>query len=656
MVPEDVYELTGVSDPRLSPDGATVAFVVTGVDKDANEYTSNVWFAAADGSTPPERFTSTKKRDTSPRWSPDGSRLAFVSNRDKDEGQLYVIPVKGGEARRLTDFDESVGEVAWSPDGTQLVCMVRVRDEAYKEEDDKKRAARRITRLQFKLDNEGWTFDRPNQLFVVPADGSGEPVQITKGDYEHSGPAWSPDGSQIAFSSARHDDWDVELASDIYVAGTSGGEPRRLTATDGFCADPAWSPDGSRIAYHYTPDPFDEPRHTRVAVVEVQSGEQRVLTESLDRQCGPFPTVRPPLWHGDDILFAVEDAGNTLVYRVPSDGSGGPEVAVGGHLWVTGFDASSGRLVYSATKPTSVSELYNEDRKLSDVGGEFASGRELVEPERFTATSADGTEVEAWIMRPASFKEGDRYPVLVNIHGGPFTQYGNKLFDEFQVQCGAGYVVVYSNPRGSSGYSEEWGRAIRGPVGGGPGWGSVDYEDIMAVTEEAVTRFDFCDAERVGVLGGSYGGYMTSWIVSHNDRFKAACSERAVNNWISMYGSSDFGWTFKGYVGSYLHEDMEPWVRMSPSTYATNITTPLLIVHSENDLRCNVEQAEQLFTTLRLLKRDVEFVRFPAESHELTRSGNPVHRVMRFEILLDWFDRYLKDPRSGTPGGGDGSA
>lgn len=642
MVPNDIYELTGAADPRLSPDGSVAAFVVVGVDKDANEYTSTIWFAAADGSSPPRQFTFGKKRDGSPRWSPDSSRLAFTSNRDKDQAQLYVIPVEGGEAQRLTDFDESVGEVAWSPDGSRLVCMVRVRDEAYKEEDDKKRAPRRISRLQFKLDNEGWTFDRPNHLFVVAADGSGEPVQITKGDYEHGGPAWSPDGSRIAFSSARHEDWDVDLAADIYITDASGGEPRRVTDTEGFCSDPAWSPDGARIAYYYGPDPFDEPHHTQVAVIEVDSGERRVLTQSLDRQCGPFPTVRVPLWEGNDILFAVEDAGDTLVYRVSSDGDTDPEAVAGKDMWVTGFDSSNGRFVYSASTPTSVSELYNLDKKLTEVGSDFTSARELVQPERFIATSADGSEVEAWVMRPTGFQEGERYPVLVNIHGGPFTQYGNKLFDEFQVQCGAGYVVVYSNPRGSSGYSEEWGRAIRGPVDGGPGWGSVDYEDIMAVTDEALKRFNFCDADRVGVLGGSYGGYMTSWIVSHTDRFKAACSERAVNNWISMYGSSDFGWTFKGYVGCYLHEDMEPWVRMSPSTYATNITTPLLIMHSENDLRCNVEQAEQLFTTLRLLKRKVEFVRFPTESHELTRSGNPVHRVMRFEILLDWFDRYLK--------------
>jgi dipeptidyl aminopeptidase/acylaminoacyl peptidase len=236
-----------------------------------------------------------------------------------------------------------------------------------------------------------------------------------------------------------------------------------------------------------------------------------------------------------------------------------------------------------------------------------------------------------------------QYPTLFNIHGGPFTQYGNTFFDEFQVYAGGGYAVVFSNPRGSSGYSEEWGRAIRGPGPAGPGWGSVDYDDCMAVAEQAVRQFDFIDGERLGVIGGSYGGFMTSWIVGHTDRFKAAVSERAVNSFVSMWGSSDFGWDMKGYLGTFLFEDVETYLKVSPLTYAEHIHTPLLILHSENDLRCPIEQGEQLFVTLRLLKRPVEMVRFPAESHELTRSGNPVHRVQRFELVLEWFDRYLKD-------------
>jgi dipeptidyl aminopeptidase/acylaminoacyl peptidase len=245
-------------------------------------------------------------------------------------------------------------------------------------------------------------------------------------------------------------------------------------------------------------------------------------------------------------------------------------------------------------------------------------------------------------MRPAGFEAGRTYPALLNIHGGPYGQYGNEFFDEFQVYTGGGYVVLFSNPRGSSGYSEAWGRAIRGPGELGPGWGSVDYEDCMAVVDEALRRFDFIDPDRLGVIGGSYGGYLTSWIVAHTDRFKAAISERAVNQFVSEWGSSDFGFDFKGYLGAFLYEDVESYLKVSPTTYAENIHTPLMILHSEDDLRCPVEQAEQLFVTLRLLKRPVEMVRFPAESHELTRSGSPVHRVQRFELVLDWFDRYLK--------------
>jgi dipeptidyl aminopeptidase/acylaminoacyl peptidase len=262
-------------------------------------------------------------------------------------------------------------------------------------------------------------------------------------------------------------------------------------------------------------------------------------------------------------------------------------------------------------------------------------------PERFTAVSADGSEVDAWIVRPAGLEPGRRYPVLLSIHGGPFTQYGNLFFDEFQVESAAGYVVLYSNPRGSSGYSEEWGRAIRGPIVDGPGWGTVDYEDLMAVVDTALERFDFCDPDRLGVLGGSYGGYMTSWIIGHNDRFQAACSERAVNDFTVESGAADIGFFFKAYVGAHWFEAPDVYREKSPATYAESMTTPLLIVHSEDDLRCPIANAEELFAILRLLGRDVELVRFPCASHELSRSGAPAQRVVRFETILGWFAQHL---------------
>ena len=636
MRPGDIYELRWADDPRLSPDGRTAAFVVWSTDRETNDYTASIWLVAVDGAAQPRRLTRGKKQDVAPRWSPDGSRLAFASNRDSKAKQLYVLPVEGGEPLQLTELNEDVTEVVWSPDGTRIVFSARVRDPAYEEEDERKRRPRRFERLQYKLDDEGWIGDRRRHLFVVPADGSAPPVQLTDGDFEDAAPSWSPDGRRIAFASARQEHWDTEVERDIFVVDAEGGEPERLTGGDSRYEAPAWSPDGSAIACRWAPGGFDYPRHGQIAVLDASTGERRVLTESLDRNCAPYPEIREPVWDGDSILFVLEESGYNALYRVGADGAGEPE-AVFREVWVTAFDCVVGQIAHAATTPTSLPEIYTAEGRLTDV----SSAVEASEPERFTAVSADGSEVEAWIIRPVGFEEGRRYPLLLNVHGGPFAQYGNRFLDEFQVQAGAGYAVLYSNPRGSSGYSEEWGRAIRGPIEGGEGWGSRDYEDVMAVLDEALERFDFIDPERLGVLGGSYGGFMTSWIVSHTDRFQAACSERSVNNFVLEGGSGDIGWAFKGIVGEYWFEAPDAYLQISPSKYAANITTPLLILHSEDDLRCPLGHAEDLFAILRVLKRDVELVIFPAESHNLSRTGSPAHREMRFEAILDWFERTL---------------
>jgi dipeptidyl aminopeptidase/acylaminoacyl peptidase len=649
MQPDDVYALTSVGDARVSPDGRLVAYVVNRIDREENAYRSAIWIASLDGSEEPRQFTAGERSDQSPRWSPDGRWLAFVSNRDGDDekkakGQLYVLPADGGEPLRLTDGKESVESVTWSPDSSRIAFARRVPDPAYEEEDDRRRPPRRFDRVFFKLDGVGWIGDRRRHLFVVGVDGGGE-RRLTDGDCENSEPTWSPDGTRIVFTSQRGDRWDVEFVEALYEleVDSEGAEPRRLTQPDESCSLASYSPDGSLIAYVRFPEDGTFPHHGQIAVMPPDGSDRRILTASLDRQCSPFPLAREPVWDGDRIAFGVEDGGNVHLYTVASDGSGEPELLVGGEQSTGLYDLVDGVLVYTASTHDRPHELFGGDgKRITSVTDDFVGGRELADVERFTAVSADGTEVDAWLVRPPGFDEGRRYPVLLTIHGGPFSQYGTGFFDEVQVYSGAGYCVLFSNPRGGSGYSEAWGRAICGPGdGSGPGWGSVDYEDVMGVVDTALERFPFLDGERLGVLGGSYGGYLTSWIVGHTKRFKAALSERSVNHLVSSFGSSDLFWIFERQFGGPMWEHVEEWLRMSPATYAREIETPLLIVHSENDLRCNVEQGEHLFTLLRLLGKEVEMLRFPAEGHELSRSGSPVHRVQRFEAILEWFGRYL---------------
>jgi dipeptidyl aminopeptidase/acylaminoacyl peptidase len=646
MQPEDVYELVNCSDPRISPDGRRVAYTVTALDKELNDYRGAIWVAPLDGSVEPRAFTSGERRDTTPRWSPDGRWLAFASNRGGDEKQtanLYVIPAEGGEARRLCDLKENVEAIAWSPDSTRIAFTARVRDEAYEEEDEKKRRPRRFVRIFHKLDSVGWTGDRRKHVFVVGLDGD-EPRQLTHGDFEHENPAWSADGKRIVFDGLRDERWDTTLINRLYVVDADGGEPEALTGDDGSYESPALSPDGTRIAYRMTVEDGTYPHHSQIGVMNADGTDAKLLTTSLDLQCGPYPDARDPVWDGDRLLFSVEDGGNIHLYAVATDGAGEPELLLGGERVISGFDYREGKLAFVASTHTTMREVYagEDGRRLTQVGRAFTEGRALAEPERFTAVSRDGYEVDAWLARPPGFEAGKKYPAILTIHGGPFTQYGTGFFDEFQVYAGGGYVVLFSNPRGGSGYSEAHGRAIRGPVGdAGPGWGTVDYDDLMAVVDTALEKFDFIDGDRLGVIGGSYGGFMTSWIVGHTHRFKAAVSERGVNNLVSMFGSSDLFWIFERQFGGPLWENVDLYLDRSPSTYAKSIETPVLVLHSENDLRCNIEQGEHLFTLLRLFGTDVELVRFPAESHELSRSGSPLHRATRFDVILEWFARYL---------------
>jgi dipeptidyl aminopeptidase/acylaminoacyl peptidase len=647
MVPADLTRIRFVSDAQVSPDGRAVAFVVTTLSEERDEYLSQIWLVDAAGGEP-RRFTAGPRRDTAPRWSPDGTRLAFVSEREdrKKKGQLYVMPVTGGEPVRLTDLRHGVGAPEWSPDGSRLTFVSRVGGWVEPESEEEKRKSRPprvITTLKYRGNGEGFTYDRRPQIFTVAADG-GEPRQVTDGDYDHVDPAWSPDGRTLAFAAARHDERDHDDASDIWLIPAEGGAPRRLTRTLGPASHPAFSPTGDAVAYLGRASRNAFGRNIRLFTVPVAGGDPVCRTADFDRSCGPLGV--PPVWSHDGraLTIAAEDQGTLGLFRVEA-GDGLPHRVVAGERVVGSYSASrdGAVLAFTASEPGAPAELFvcgadgSGERRLTDLNRAFTREVTLARPERFRFERA-GFTVDAWIMKPHGFEPGRRYPLLLNVHGGPHAQYGYPFFDEFQVQAGAGYGVLYANPRGSQGYGEAFAAAVVGD------WGGGDAADVQAALEEALRRFDWIDPERLGLLGGSYGGFMASWIVGHSKRFRAACSERAVNVQTSMFGTSDIGFVFNQVeLGGVLPwEDTAKYLERSPLTYAKDIATPLLILHSEDDLRCPIEQAEQLFVALKTLRREVVFVRFPDENHELTRSGKPRHRLERFRILLEWFAKYLR--------------
>lgn len=661
MEPKDIGTLRQVGDPRVSPDGSQVAFVVTAVDLEGNRYRRRIHVARTDGG--PARPFTAGPGDTLPRWSPDGTYLAFASKGEDDPAEVCVLPIgRGGERVVVATLAEAPTELEWSPDGGRLAFVVRDPDPAeYGEVGAKRKAkdmpARRVTRFFSRLNGEGFVLDRPKRLMVVAADASTPPLRLTEGPFQASGVTWSPDGAAIAFVSGRHEQWDLDGAVDLFTVPSSGsGDPVRLTLTAAAYSNPSWSPDGTRIAYLVESTPMDAPRHSRLGVLTLADRAPRDLSGDLDRNCAPYGSSRAPVWWGEQVLCLVEDAGNVHLYAFPVVGGTPRRPVVVGDRSVSGFDAASGTLAVAVGTPTTLPELHVRplampaddadvaERRLTDSSAPIRAAARLVGPQPFVARSADGTEVPCWAMPPVGAEPGERYPTLLNIHGGPFTSYGNRFFDEFQMQVGAGFGVLYCNPRGSSGYSEAWGRAVRWPGwdhDAGSGWGGVDYDDVLACAEEGSSRFDWVDPGRIGVLGGSYGGYMTSWIIGHTDRFKAACSERGVNNLLTLEANSDIATGFRSYVGKTHMEDPEAYLSRSPIRFAADMKTPVLIVHSEEDLRCPIDQAEELFVALRLLGREPLLVRFPGESHELSRSGAPRHRVERAELILDWFQEHL---------------
>ncbi|TCK26379.1 S9 family peptidase [Pseudonocardia endophytica] len=639
MRPEDIGRLVTLGDAAVSPDGRWIAFTVRRVDLDANRYRSSVWLAAADGGSAPYQFTSGTDDDRTPVWSPDGRRLAVVSGT----GTLRLLPVGiPGEPVALCERPEDVTEPVWSPDGSAIAFVSRERTARYGAPDEHARGPRRIDRLFSRMDGAGWIVDRPASVFVVPVDGSAPPRIVAGGPHEHASPAWSPDSVTLAVVTNREPDADLLRYASLYLVDVAGGgDPRRLTGSDRSYRAPSFSPDGTRIAA-LAADNRVVPAGAVPVIVDARTSAETVLADAPDRTCAPYRATRSPIWDDGTLWYSVEDHGGVHVQR------SGHGCVLGGTRVVSALDGAGPTTAFLSSTPARCAELHvldpgGSERRLTHLTDAFHGDVPGPDPVHMAVPSPAGDgDVDTWVLLPSD-GEGP-LPVLLSIHGGPMTQYPTAWFDEFRLWAGAGYAVVWCNPHGSTGHTRAWTRAIRAPeadVDPGTGWGGIDADDVLAALDAALSRFERLDRDRVGLIGGSYGGFLTCWLVAHTDRFAAACSERAVTNFESEDWSSDIAGWLRWELGLDTGTATAAFRRMSPLTYVDEIRTPMLLLHAENDLRCPVEQADALFAALRSRRRPVEYWRFPEEGHEMSRAGSPLHRVQRARIVLDFFARHL---------------
>jgi len=645
MRPADLALLRTPGPPAVSPDGRIAVVSVTRPDLDADEYAGQLWAAPTDGSAPARPLTS-GHRDTAPAFSPDGRWLAYLSAEPGGKPQVHLLPTAGGAARRLTEHKLGAGAPVWAPDSRRLAYTARVPEEGrygtVEGVGPEAEPPRLITTLKYRQDDLGFVVDRRSHVFLLdlPADFEDdeaplpEPVQVTGGEFDDTDVAWSPDGTRLAFVSERHERAERDVVSDVYVVGADGSGLRKVTASRSNCSHPAWSPDGGTIYLTAVPDLGPDgldfvARNATLCRVPAAGGELEVLLEAEEHDRGD-DTPATVLEDGA-ALFGVQRRGAVELLRVPLDG-GASEALVDGPFTVRGFGAAGGVVVATVAHDASAGELVaitSEGRRLLTGFGEelTATGRVHRMAER-TATAGDGYPVHGWITVPDG---PGPHPVLLTVHGGPYSQYGWTLFDETQAYVSAGYAVVQCNPRGSSGYGQAHGRVIK------EAFGTVDAGDVLAFLDAALED-PRLDATRVGIMGGSYGGYMTTLLIGRSDRFAAAISERAFNDPVSFVGSSDIGWFFPdGYLGT----DPQRIAAQSALAGAGAITTPTLVIHSENDWRCPLEQGARLFVELKRRGVPTELLLFPGEGHELSRSGRPRHRLARLEHVLRWWARWL---------------
>jgi len=679
---KDLFNFVWIADPQISPDGSAVAFVKVTVNEKKDGYNTAIWIVST--ATGESRQLTNGTRDTNPRWAPDGKFLVFVRSTEKDgrpePSQLFMLAMSGGESFPFTSLPRGAGQPQWSPDGRLISFMnsatpdelARAKEKpqptpspsaspAPKPDEKRESDVRVITRSVYRSNGTGYLDPKhPQHIWVINAPRNGDekvtPRQLTSGRYDEGGVTWSRDSSQIYFTSDQRDESFDIPRTDIYSIAVAGGAPSKLTSFDMGAANFSLSPNGKQLAFIGATDQstrsYSQPD---LWVMDVAAGAPpKNLTRDFDYDVGAGvggDNTAPRGGGGSPLVWSTD--GKTITTLVGREGKanlGSFDVATGketdvttGNQAIVSYRAvpDGSKFVYLISTPTRIGDLYYADRpggpakQITRLNDALFSNLNLTEPEEIWYQSFDGKRIQAWVQKPPDFDASKKYPLILNIHGGPHAAYGYVFDHEFQWMAAKGYVVLYPNPRGSTTYGQEFGNIIQYHYPGD------DYKDLMAGVDEVIKR-GYIDTNRLGVTGGSGGGLLTNWTIGQTDRFKAAVSQRDIADWADWWYTADFTLFQQSWFKAPPFEDPEDFKARSPLTYIKNVKTPLMLILGEADYRTPpTSGGEEMFRALKYRKIPTVMVRFPNETHELSRSGQPWHRIERLQHIVGWFDRWL---------------
>ncbi|NKB72845.1 MAG: prolyl oligopeptidase family serine peptidase [Candidatus Latescibacteria bacterium] len=632
LQPADIHQLRQLSSPALAPDAQALVYVEAFTCSTTMKTQSRLLLVQT--STGQSRPLTAGPSDSSPQYAPDGLHIAFL-RPGPDKNQIWLLPAGPGEAVQLTHLSGGVRQFAWAPDSHRLVVVSRLAPDAPEGESDYPQT-QVVRRIRYRDDGDGWRGDAFSQLFIVAIDGAA-PVQLTSGEGDHTAPAWSPDGARIAYISDQLENRDISRHSQVQVIPAQGGQPE--TWSTGLCriGSVAWAPDSRRLAAAGSHDAqIWDPRQSWLYTLEADR-PYRILAGATHSIVQPLPEK---CWSPQDQLIYVADkAGQSHLFSVAANGGQPQPIAGGDRTFTAPVVAGQRAAVVAAAADTpgdllSIDLNASTDRWLTRANSPFLDTHPAAAVEKISFDRA-GCTIEARLLFPPDFESSNKYPLVLDIHGGPNGRFSDSYDIAQQMLIGAGYLVLAVNPRGSSSYGPEFLKAVLRD------WGGEDFLDLMAAVDLVCQR-PYIDADRLGVHGYSYGGYMSSWIIGHDHRFKAAVIGAPCINLHSMYGTSDIGVSFgeNQWGGSSL-ESTDALIQRSPLTYAAQVTTPALLMHGETDYRCPIEQSEQFFVALKRQGKTVELVRFPDSSHNFRSAAHPALREEYYHRMVAWFERFF---------------